>query len=142
MNTNDKFNRRNDENDDTPIGEANVFARSGMLQRSPARTTTTNSGNNTPFLFPNKSRLVGVPAVDCASRVERCFNCMGFGHQARNCTGPDSSDLCRKCGEKGDVAKNCTKQPRCLLCKLKDGSGHATGGFKCRSYKTALADSL
>ncbi|XP_065082752.1 uncharacterized protein LOC135705107 [Ochlerotatus camptorhynchus] len=56
-------------------------------------------------------------------QMERCFNCMNFGHQARNCKGPDRSDLCRKCGEKGHVAKDCTKQPMCMLCKKEDGNG-------------------
>ena len=41
--------------------------------------------------------------------LERCFKCMGFGHQARNCKGPDRSDLCWKCGEKGHIARDCHK---------------------------------
>lgn len=72
-------------------------------------------------------------------QMERCFKCMAFGHQARNCKGPDRSGLCRKCGEEGHVARDCTKQPRCLLCKPEDGNDHATGGFQCPAYKKAMA---
>lgn len=69
--------------------------------------------------------------------MTRCFKCMDFGHQARNCTGPDRSKLCRKCGNEGHVAKDCKKQPRCMLCK--EGNDHMTGGFKCPVYHKAKA---
>lgn len=71
--------------------------------------------------------------------MERCFRCMDFGHQARNCPGPDRSKLCRKCGKEGHIAKDCKKQPRCMLCKEKDGNAHMTGGFKCPVYIKAKA---
>lgn len=72
-------------------------------------------------------------------QMERCFKCMSFGHQARNCRGPDRSDLCRKCGEKGHIARDCTKQPRCMLCTSEEGNDHMTGGVKCPVYKKARA---
>lgn len=78
-----------------------------------------------------------IPRV--AKQMERCFRCMGFGHQARNCVGPDRSDLCRKCGDKGHIASDCTKPPRCMLCKSEDGNNHMTGGFNCPVYKKAKA---
>lgn len=81
--------------------------------------------------------LKATPRV--TKQMERCFKCMGFGHQARNCEGPDRSDLCRKCGEKGHFARDCTKQPRCMLCRKEDGNDHMTGGFKCREYQKARA---
>lgn len=81
--------------------------------------------------------LRAVPRI--AKQMERCFKCMSFGHQARNCEGPDRSDLCRKCWEKGHVAKDCKKQPRCMLCRKEDGNNHMTGGFQCPAYKKAMA---
>lgn len=72
-------------------------------------------------------------------QMERCFRCMEFGHQARNCKGPDRSKMCWKCGGNGHVARDCTEQPRCVLCKPEDGNDHATGGFKCPLYKKAKA---
>lgn len=81
--------------------------------------------------------LKAIPRV--TKEMERCFKCMGFGHQARNCKGPDRSELCWRCGEKGHIAIECKKQPRCLLCKKEDGNDHKTGGFKCPAYKKATA---
>lgn len=70
---------------------------------------------------------------------ERCFRCLGFGHQSRNCKGPDRSQLCWNCGEGGHVARECTGQPRCMLCNPEEGNNHCTGGFKCPKYKKAKA---
>lgn len=72
-------------------------------------------------------------------QMERCFKCMGFGHQAQNCAGPDRSNLCRKCGEEGHIAIDCAKPPKCMLCKRQDGNDHVTGGFNCPMYKKAKA---
>src|SRR5450759_2667625 len=66
--------------------------------------------------------LKATPRV--TKQKERCFKCMGFGHQARDCKGPDRSDLCRKCGEKGHIARDCMKLLRCMLCKNEDGNDH------------------
>lgn len=81
--------------------------------------------------------LKAIPRV--AKELERCFKCWGFGHQARNCDGPDRSKSCRKCGENGHFASDCAKPPRCMLCKKEDGNDHMTGGFKCPSYQKAKA---
>lgn len=72
-------------------------------------------------------------------QMERCFRCMGFGHRARVCNGPDRTRLCRKCGEEGHVAKDCMKQPKCMLCAEEVGNDHMTGGFKCPVYQKARA---
>lgn len=72
-------------------------------------------------------------------QMERCFKCMGFGHQARNCAGPDRSKLCRKCGGEGHFANDCARPAKCMLCKAEDGNDHVTGGFKCPVYLKAAA---
>lgn len=81
--------------------------------------------------------LKAVPRV--SKQLTRCFKCMGFGHLARTCEGPDRSKLCRKCGGEDHVAKDCKKQPKCLLCKEEDGNNHTTGGPRCPVYKQAAA---
>lgn len=73
-------------------------------------------------------------------QMERCFKCMGFGHHARNCEGPDRSKLCRKCGEEGHIANDCAKPARCMLCKRQDENNHVTGGYRCPEYKKAMAN--
>lgn len=73
-------------------------------------------------------------------QMERCFKCMGFGHHAQHCEGPDRSKLCRKCGEEGHFANDCTKPARCMLCNGEGGNDHVTGGYKCPMYKKAQAN--
>lgn len=68
-----------------------------------------------------------------------CYKCLDFGHQARNCLGPDRSKLCRKCGQEGHFASDCQRQPRCMLCKKEDGNVHMTGGYNCPVFKKAKA---
>ena len=79
-----------------------------------------------------------ISRVRMKNTVQQCFKCLGFGHLASKCSGPDRSKLCRKCGKEGHIAKNCTaKEPHCLLCEGKDGNKHQTGSFACPVYKKA-----
>lgn len=77
--------------------------------------------------------LKAAPRV--TQQMMRCFRCMGFGHQARNCDGPDRTNSCRKCGGEGHMARDCKNKPKCVLCTEGEGNGHATGGFNCPVYK-------
>lgn len=78
-----------------------------------------------------------VCTLRATERLERCFKCMEFGHQAKFCKGEDRSKCCRKCGELGHIAKDCTKAPKCMLCT--ENGDHATGGTRCPVFKKALA---
>lgn len=80
-----------------------------------------------------------VCTLKITEQPERCFKCMGFGHRAAKCQGPDRSDLCRRCGEKGHIAKGCTKKPKCVLCTDQEGRDHPTGCAKCPAFKMAVA---
>lgn len=77
--------------------------------------------------------LKPVPRV--TQQMMRCFRCMGFGHLARNCDGPDRTNSCRRCGREGHMARDCKNKPKCMLCKEEDGNSHATGGFNCLVYR-------
>ncbi|XP_058456323.1 uncharacterized protein LOC131433746 [Malaya genurostris] len=68
-----------------------------------------------------------------------CFKCLGFGHFARNCQGPDRSKLCRRCCKEGHKAKDCTKPPKCLICAATGDNKHPTGGSRCPAFKRASA---
>ncbi|XP_014217572.1 zinc finger protein GIS2-like [Copidosoma floridanum] len=69
--------------------------------------------------------------------VERCFRCLGFGHIARQCVGPDRTGVCWRCGEKGHVARNCSKKEvSCFLCENvvpKLDTRHVAGTAGCRA---------
>lgn len=96
-----------------------------------------------PEAAANKALRIGKVKVGwtrCALRlpaqVTRCFKCMGFGHHALNCKGPDRSDQCRRCGGKGHKAVDCSKAPKCMLCPA-GSNDHPTGGGMCPAFKKA-----
>jgi Zinc knuckle len=101
---------------------------------------------NVPVDVANKLLKVGKVKVGwsvCHLRAYRqllrCFKCMEFGHQAKNCQGVDRSKACWNCGKNGHQGKACKDPPRCMLCKVDDGNEHSTGGRKCKAYLEALS---
>lgn len=90
-----------------------------------------------------KTGKVKVGWTVCSLRVtkqlERCFKCMGFGHQARHCKGTDRSKMCRRCGEEGHIGRICTNPIKCMLCPAGKKSDHITGGSSCPAFKKAMA---
>lgn len=76
--------------------------------------------------------------------VTRCFRCLGYGHIARNCTGPDRISLCYRCGENGHKAAICKSTPRCMLCMDLKGEvedlTHIPGSGGCMVFREALAE--
>lgn len=71
---------------------------------------------------------------------KRCFRCMGFLHNARDCKGIDRSKRCRKCGIEGHFANVCKNDLNCMLCSEMQGqpSNHACGSSRCPEYKRAI----
>lgn len=68
--------------------------------------------------------------------VTRCFKCLGLGHKAELCKGPDRSDLCLRCGEPGHRAKECKNEMKCILCNKEK---HATNTTRCPFFRAQLA---
>lgn len=84
--------------------------------------------------------------VQCRVRrravVTRCFRCLGYGHVARDCKGPDRSGLCYRCGAAGHKAKTCTALQRCVLCAErgleKERLAHVPGSGRCGVFRDEL----
>lgn len=65
-------------------------------------------------------------------RIPRCFACMGYGHQVKDC---QSERLCWKCGEGGHQAAACHIPEDCRNCRLKKmPSGHSAMSTTCPEY--------
>lgn len=79
--------------------------------------------------------------VRLRTEILRCFKCLGFGHRAGECKGPDRGDKCWRCGGNEDRhrAATCRKPPICLLCQenKQPSWDHPTGGVRCPEYRRA-----
>lgn len=73
--------------------------------------------------------------------IPRCYRCLGFGHLARSCEGPDRSKQCFKCGESTHIAKDCKAETiKCLLCEGEPAKSHQTGSYSCPAYQQAVRE--
>ena len=72
--------------------------------------------------------------------VPRCFKCLGYGHTARNCSGPDRKESCWKCGEPNHKHKECTNNPKCTTCVDKGmvEAKHIPGNCFCPTFRLEL----
>ena len=71
------------------------------------------------------------------SSPKRCFRCLGSGHIAANCKGPNRGNLCIRCGEPGHKMRECSKPPKCCVCVAAGlhQVDHIPASGKCASYK-------
>ena len=68
--------------------------------------------------------------------IPRCFKCLGYGHQMRDCS---KDPLCYKCSSPGHMAANCSAAPRCINCVLrKHPSEHAPTSETCPEVEWRL----
>ena len=88
-----------------------------------------------------KGAHIKIGWVSCRVRrkkeVNRCFRCLGFGHIAADCQGPDRSRCCWRCGEMGHLAGSYTGKPRCYLCAAREEklrNDHIPGTMRCAPF--------
>lgn len=67
----------------------------------------------------------------------KCYKCMGYGHQAKQCKGENRANMCWKCGQNGHKARLCKNPSKCVLCSESEGNGHWTGSVRCKAYIVA-----
>ena len=74
--------------------------------------------------------------------VQRCYRCLGYGHIAKDCEGPERKDACYKCGETSHKAGNCSAEARCFLCAESKVEAnrlrHIPGSGGCEVFREAL----
>ena len=92
-----------------------------------------------------KGAYIKIGWVSCRVRkkkeVNRCFRCLGFGHIAANCQGPDRSRCCWRCGEERHHAVSCAGKPRCFLCAAREEKprhDHIPGTMRCAAFREAV----
>ena len=94
-----------------------------------------------------KTARIKIGWINCRIRertmVVRCFKCIGYGHVARDCSGPDRKNTCYKCGADNHKDKDCpAKSAAWVLCKDMDVTGaglaHFPGTKDCVAFKKAL----
>lgn len=89
-------------------------------------------------------RKIKVGWVVCRIRqrleVQRCYRCLGYGHVRKDCSGPDRSGSCWKCGSGDHRAADCNEAPSCVLCSDTPGAAkdHVPGSGACGTFRKVL----
>lgn len=73
--------------------------------------------------------------VERRVNVNRCKKCWSYDHRREECSGPDRSKACFKCGQEGHVSKECEARMKCVLCETDE---HKQGTLMCPAYRKAL----
>ncbi|XP_060881822.1 uncharacterized protein LOC132953349 [Metopolophium dirhodum] len=73
----------------------------------------------------------------------RCYRCHGFGHSTRQCTGPNLTTACRRCGLPGHIQATCTEtEDHCVACdRIKSARvPHKPGSGACAVRRKAISE--
>lgn len=86
-----------------------------------------------------KSRRIRAGWSSC--RIERkvsplrCFNCLKYGHTAKECKNASRKNVCWRCGELDHKEAVCANEQRCHECEV---SGHRADSSKCPTYRKMM----
>ena len=77
-----------------------------------AKATIKVTQKHAAALAKKGSLVVGLIACRVKQRTQedKCYRCWETGHQARDCKGPDKSQLCFKCGKSGHKRQDCAAE--------------------------------
>lgn len=83
------------------------------------------------------AQRIKVGWLNCSVRemvnVVRCFNCLEYGHFAKECKATENKrDNCMRCGQKGHRAKECQNAPFCISFGIE---GHRADQIKSPLFK-------
>jgi len=101
-----------------------------------------------PVAISRSLTSIRVGWTQCRVRPRRpepakCYQCHGFGHSTRQCTGLDLSHACRRCGENGHTQATCTEgEDRCVACdRIKAPRvPHKPGSGTCAARRKAISE--
>lgn len=118
-------------NRDVSVAYINLWERPDATKRARVRLPRSEAE-----VITQSSRLLmkySACSLDIVQRQDmakrRCFRCLEWGHQARDCQGVDRSNICIRCGTQGHRAANCTNSVKCIRC----GGPHHIGSKQCVS---------
>ena len=129
-----------------------TFGQGTELELRVSSSKTPYRGNRKAYVLLEEARAlkllkgahIKIGWVSCRVRrkkeVNRCFRCLGFGHIAADCRGPERSKSCWRCGEEGHLAGSCNGKPRCFLCAAKEEkprNDHIPGTMLCAAFGEA-----
>ena len=87
------------------------FEQDSEMEFRVSLTKTPYRGNKKAYVLLEEARAlklykaahIKIGWVSCRVRrrkeLNRCYRCLGFGHMAADCHGPDRSRCCWRCGE-------------------------------------------
>lgn len=99
-----------------------------------------------PTALASKLTHIRIGWLQCRVRPRRkeparCYRCHGVGHGTRQCSGPDMTGSCRRCGEPGHIEKTCTAgNDRCVACERIGANrvAHRPGSGACTARRDAF----
>lgn len=127
----------NADNKDTDVKITGLWSTKGGRQMATA---------SVPSTMASKLTHIRIGWLQCRVRPRRaeplrCYRCHGFGHGTRQCSGPDMTGRCRRCGEPGHLEKSCTAgEDRCVACDRIGATraAHRPGSGACSARRAAL----
>lgn len=101
-----------------------------------------------PTAVSQRLTYIRVGWTQCRVRPRRpepakCYRCHGYGHGTRQCSGPDLSHACRRCGQSGHTEKTCTEGTElCVACdRIKAPRvPHKPGSGACAARRIAISE--